>query len=181
MGDLNKIPFHKLEKALHSDHYIVFGASFIKDELAEFLIRKHAVNIHMGISPFYRGSSCNFWASFDKNLSMVGATIHLISKGLDSGSILFHALPMEEDCPFRLGMRSVAAAHKGLVHYIKNNEIEELIPIEQDKSQEIRYTRNIDFNDKVAIEYLENLPTKEDIRKSINIRNNNKYINPFIY
>ena len=60
--------------------------------MIDFLI-KDAINIHMGISPYYRGSSCNFWAIYDGNPSYVGATIHLLSKGLDSGDILFHCLP----------------------------------------------------------------------------------------
>ena len=51
--------------------------------LINFLIKKKTINIHMGISPYYRGSDCNFWAMYDNNLHLVGGTVHLISKGLD--------------------------------------------------------------------------------------------------
>ena len=34
----------------------------------------------MGLSPFYRGSSCNFWAIKDKKPEFVGSTIHYLSK-----------------------------------------------------------------------------------------------------
>lgn len=181
MGDLKKIQLNKLESALHSDHYIIFGSSYIKGDLIKFLIAHRALNIHMGISPYYRGSSCNFWASYDGNFSLIGATIHLISESLDSGSILFHALPREEDCAFNLGMRSVAAAHKGLVNYIVNNEINQLVPINQESFKEIRYTKNKDFTDDIALVYLDNLPTKESISKSIKNRNIENFINPYIY
>ena len=77
---------------LDSDLYIIFGSSFIKGDLIDFLIEKKAINIHMGVSPYYRGADCNFWALNDNNPHLVGATIHLISKNLDSGPILFHAL-----------------------------------------------------------------------------------------
>ena len=50
----------------------------------------------MGISPYYRGSACNFWALYDKNPQFVGATIHYLSEGLDDGDILFHVLPSKK-------------------------------------------------------------------------------------
>lgn len=181
MGDLKKIQLNKLESALYSDLYIVFGSSYIKGDLIEFLITHRALNIHMGISPFYRGSSCNFWASYDGNFNLIGATVHLISESLDSGKILFHALPKEEDCAFNLGMRSVAAVHKGLVNYIINNKINQIVPVDQDSSKEIRYSRNKDFTDDIALFYLDNLPTKQLISKSIKNRNIENFINPYIY
>ena len=87
-GDLNSISKKDLKFALNSDVYIIFGASYITNNwLINFLIKK-AINIHMGLSPFYRGSSCNFWAIYDNNPEYVGATIHYLSKGLDSGKII---------------------------------------------------------------------------------------------
>jgi len=155
MGDLNLIQKELIEPALHSDFYIVFGSSFIKGDLCDFLIEKKAINIHMGLSPFYRGSSCNFWALYDGRPDYVGATIHLLSKELDSGDILFHALPPKEEAsPFVLGMLAVTSAQKSLVQYLENLPVLDLIP--QDKSLELRYTRNRDFTDNVAKSYLNN-------------------------
>ena len=76
-----------------TDLFIVFGSSFIKGKLIEELLKRRSINIHMGVSPFYRGSSCNFWAAYEENFHLIGSTIHLLSKGLDSGDILYHALP----------------------------------------------------------------------------------------
>ena len=84
-GDLSQLTRAQLDGALQSDVYIVFGASFIKGWLIDFLVERKAVNIHMGLSPFYRGAACNFWALYDNNPGYVGATIHYLSKGLDSG------------------------------------------------------------------------------------------------
>src|SRR5262249_20795844 len=88
MGDLSQIDLGILEEALSADLLIVFGASWIKGALVDRLIERGAINIHMGISPYYRGSSCNFWALYDGNPDLVGATIHRLSKGLDSGAML---------------------------------------------------------------------------------------------
>tara|TARA_B100000780_G_C20970977_1_gene387670 strand:+ start:159 stop:722 length:564 start_codon:yes stop_codon:yes gene_type:complete len=91
-GDLNKHSISSLSDFLQSDIYIVFGSSYIKGDLINFLIKQKTFNIHMGVSPYYRGSDCNFWALYDGNPNMVGATIHKLTKGLDNGPILYHAL-----------------------------------------------------------------------------------------
>ena len=116
-GDLNLASQSQLVDALKSDIYIVFGASYIKGWLIDFLIEKKALNIHMGLSPYYRGSACNFWALYDNRPSYVGATIHMLSKGLDNGDILFHCTTelIDGDTSFDFTMRSVAAAHNDLV------------------------------------------------------------------
>ena len=156
-GDLSKINQEILKDALTSDFYIVFGASFIKGWLIDFLIKNQAVNIHMGISPYYRGSSCNFWALYDNKPGYVGATIHLLSKGLDNGDILFHCIPkvISGESPFEFTMRAVEVAQKGLIKLIKNSKIKIIERIKQDKNLEIRYTKNKDFTDETAQEFLQ--------------------------
>lgn len=156
-GDLNRLEKSQLNNALTSDFYIVFGASYIKGWLIDFLVEHRAINIHMGLSPYYRGSSCNFWALYDNNPGYVGATIHLLSKGLDSGDVLFHCVPKlnPKDSPFDFTMRSVLVAQQGLVSAIENKSIFSSLPVKQDKSQEVRYTKNQDFNDEVAQEFLD--------------------------
>ena len=156
-GDLSKLRRSQLETALHSDLYIIFGASYIKGWLVDFLLDREALNIHLGVSPYYRGTACNFWALYDNNPGYVGATIHYLSRGLDSGDILFHCMPniAKDDNPFDFTMRSVQVAQVGLISKIKGGLIsgQQLFP--QDISKEIRYSRNQDFNDQVAKEFLQ--------------------------
>lgn len=180
-GDLNKIGLSVLSEALHSDYYVVFGSSYIKGELIDFLINHNAYNIHMGISPYYRGSSCNFWAPFDGHPELVGATIHMLSKGLDSGDMLYHALPKADFYyPFDLGMEAVKAAHKSLVYMIESGKIAEIKRVKQDDSLEIRYTRNADFTDTAALAYLRRLPSQEQIFHNLENRDLSKFLNPYI-
>ncbi|MEA5088405.1 formyltransferase family protein [Solidesulfovibrio sp.] len=153
--DLNCIEKSVLAPALSSDIYVVFGASFIKGYLIDFLVANRAVNIHMGVSPYYRGSSCNFWALFDGNPNLVGATIHLLSRGLDSGDMLFHAFPKPQACdPFLLGMKAVKSAIASLAKEIAAGTLFNHVPVTQNKMSEIRYTKNSDFTDEVARLYL---------------------------
>ena len=139
---------------LNSDIYVIFGGSYIKDPLADFLVKKKALNIHMGISPYYRGSDCNFWALFDDNPHLVGATIHMLSKGLDSGPMLYHALSKVKTNPFDYTMSCVMAAFHSLKDRIKDKSIFEIQSIEQDKNKQIRYSKRIDFNENVVKKFL---------------------------
>ena len=155
MDDLSIASLEMLAPALSADCIIVFGASYIKGPLVEKLIQRGVVNIHMGISPYYRGSSCNFWALYDGNPDLVGATIHMISRGLDSGAMLYHVRPRQVATePFALGMRAVEAAQDSLVDRISNGTLSTFPRVAQDKTKEIRYTRNAAFTDDVAAEYL---------------------------
>ena len=155
-GDLNHLSYSQLAPALNSDVYIVFGATYIKGWLVNCLIERKAINIHMGLSPYYRGSSCNFWALYDLNFGYVGSTIHMLTKGLDSGPILYHALPLhcEGDDAFDFSMRAVKSAFDSVAARIVDRSIFELIPDRQKKLQEIRYTKNNDFTDDVAKSFL---------------------------
>ena len=148
-GDLNKCSIEMLSDFLKSEIYIVFGSSYIKDNLLNHLIQKKAINIHMGISPYYRGTDCNFWALYDNNPHLVGATIHMLSKGLDSGPILYHALSSLKTNSFEYTMSTVKSAFHSLLERIKDKSIFKIKPIYQDKSKEIRYTKRSDFNEEV--------------------------------
>ncbi len=161
VGDLSKYNFKDLNSFLKSDVYIIFGSSYLKGDLAEFLISKKAINIHMGISPYYRGSDCNFWALYDKNTNYVGSTIQLLSKGLDSGNILYHALSKFHKDPFYYSMNTVKSAIHSLRDRIIDNSIFDIVPQKQNRLEEIRYTKKKEFTDRVINEFLGNLQIPE--------------------
>ena len=107
---LAKIKLKDIDQFLRSDLYIVYGSSYIKGDLLKFLIKKKCINIHMGISPYYKGSNCNFWALHDKNFHLVGATIHRLTNKIDGGPILFHTIAKRNRSSFMYSMSNVKAA-----------------------------------------------------------------------
>ena len=152
-GDVNKCSLSMLSDFLKSDLYIVFGGSFIKGPLADFLVKNKAINIHMGISPYYRGTDCNFWALYDNNPHLVGATIHLLSKGLDDGPMIYHALSKIKTDPFEYTMSSVKAAFYSLKDKIENETILKIKPQSQSKDKEIRFSKRKDFTENIIQDY----------------------------
>jgi methionyl-tRNA formyltransferase len=167
-GDLNLLTNEHLFESLHSDLYIVFGSSFIKGWLIDFLIEKRALNIHLGLSPYYRGNSCNFWAMYDSLPNYVGATIHLLSKGLDSGPIIFHSVPkFDNDDPFVFTMKAVKTAQEDLISFIKNLKKLDFSSVVQNKDLQLRYTKNSNFTDEVAQEFLNRKLTSVEVENMI--------------
>ena len=154
-GELNKLPLFYLEDFLKSDFYIVFGSSFIKGELVDFLIKKKAINIHAGLSPYYRGTDCNFWALYDDNPHLVGSTIHLLSKGLDSGPMLYHAMTNIKTNPFVYTMSTIKSAFHSIAERIKDSSIFKIKPFNQDINKEVRYSKKSEFNEEIVKEYFE--------------------------
>ena len=173
-GELNSCDLNYLKDFLNSDLYIVLGSSYIKGKLADYLIKNKSINIHAGITPYYRGSDCNFWALYDDNPHLVGSTIHLLSKGLDNGPILYHAMTKKKSNTFEYTMSSLKSAYLSIIKKIDDKSILKIKPTKPNITQEIRYTKKIDFNEKIL---------KEFFKKKIDL-NSKKFdksllVNPF--
>tara|TARA_Y100001958_G_scaffold99810_1_gene69126 strand:- start:260 stop:658 length:399 start_codon:yes stop_codon:yes gene_type:complete len=129
----------------------------------------------MGLAPYYRGTDCNFWALFDNNPHLVGATIYYLSEGLDTGKILYHALSNIKDDPFTYTMSCVKSAFDSMVQRIKDNTILNIKPEEQNKKKEVRYSKKNEFTEKVIEEF-----SKKKIELNKFKFDERFYINPFI-
>ena len=164
-GDLNQCTIKFLSDFLESDIYIIFGSSYIKSELLNFLVEQKAINIHAGVSPYYRGADCNFWALYDNNPHLVGSTIHFLSKGIDSGPILYHAMSNLKENPYEYSMSTIKSAFHSITKKIQDNSIFNIEPINQKKNKEIRYSRKKEFNEEVVKKYFEK-KINLDINKS---------------
>ncbi len=46
------------------------------------------INTHAGITPLYRGVHGGYWALAEGRTDLVGTTVHLVDKGIDTGSII---------------------------------------------------------------------------------------------
>jgi methionyl-tRNA formyltransferase len=179
MGQINFLSPEELEELLESDQIVVSGSDYIKGWLVDELVNRRAINVHLGMSPYFRGSACNFWALFDGFATHVGATIHLLSRGLDSGGMLHHALPtFEGEDPFEFSMKAVAAAQSCLVELL-NRELP--APVEQRRQDEIRYSRSADFTDDIIIEYLSRDLTPSRLAYMLEHGSGPELVNPYYY
>jgi folate-dependent phosphoribosylglycinamide formyltransferase PurN len=98
-------------RGLRPDVVLVFGTSLLKQPLIDAFAGR-IINIHLGLSPYYRGAGTNFWPLVNREPEYCGATIHFLDAGVDTGPIIAHVRPeiRPGDGPHDIGNRTVAAA-----------------------------------------------------------------------
>jgi len=82
-------------RALAPDLMVVSGAPMLQPALYS-IPRLGTVNLHMGISPDYRGQHTMLWPLLHRDYTHIGATLHYINEGVDSGPVLFRVYPALE-------------------------------------------------------------------------------------
>ena len=71
---------------------VVFGVGMLRENVIR-LLPKHTINLHLGLSPRYRGTATLFWPFYFLEPQYAGFTLHKLSKNPDSGAILHQGLP----------------------------------------------------------------------------------------
>lgn len=72
---------------LNADFVMVCGTRLIKKNIIEN-INIPLINMHVGITPKYRGVHGGYWALVNKDSENCGVTVHLIDTGIDTGGII---------------------------------------------------------------------------------------------
>ncbi len=92
------------------DVLAIFGTNLIKEPILSHFAGR-MINMHLGLSPYYRGTGTNFYPLLNEEPEFVGATIHLIDPGIDSGPIIRHTRPeiTENDRPHTIGCKAILA------------------------------------------------------------------------
>lgn len=86
--NLNSEESQEIIRTINPDFLLVYGTRILKKEIFS-LSNKGALNLHVGITPEYRGSKSEFWSLYNNERNMVGYTAHLIDEGIDTGNIIF--------------------------------------------------------------------------------------------
>lgn len=89
--NLNKKLF-KLLKSKKVDYIFCFGCSIIREPLLSYF-KKKFINLHLGLSPYYRGSGTNYWPGVNNEPQFFGATFMKLDKGIDTGQIIHQFRP----------------------------------------------------------------------------------------
>lgn len=99
---------------------VVFGTGILKGELVA-AFGGRMLNLHLGLSPYYRGSGTNFWPLVNREPECLGATIHYLDEGIDTGPIVEHVRPdvHPADGPHDLGNRAIVAAADRLIAVVR--------------------------------------------------------------
>ncbi len=90
--DLSVNFIKKKLKKFKPDMVFSIGFSLINKQVIAFL-PKNTINIHLGLSPWYRGSATLMWPTYNLEPWKTGVTFHRISDHIDDGPILHQSVP----------------------------------------------------------------------------------------
>ena len=107
-GDINHSYVVNQILKLKPDLLICYGSSLIKSKLLVHYKGKF-LNVHLGLSPYYRGAGTNIWPLINREPEFVGATFMYIDQGIDTGNIIhqIRADYMLGDSPHSIGNRLI--------------------------------------------------------------------------
>lgn len=84
---INDKRFIEIIKKLKPNIIIVMGTCLISEEIIK--LSPNVINLHTGLSPYFRGGYTNFWPFILREFNCFGVTIHKLSNGIDAGDIYY--------------------------------------------------------------------------------------------
>ncbi len=95
---VNDTNIAKLINSFEPDIIFINGTGILsKKILNTFMVKP--TNIHVGITPKYRGIHGGYWALFNNDNDLFGVTLHSVDAGIDTGNIIAQKsiIPNEKD------------------------------------------------------------------------------------
>lgn len=155
-GHINDPDVFQWIKSWSPDYLALFGTDIIRPPLLnEF--ENRIINMHLGLSPYYRGSATSFWPLVYGEPECVGATIHLAIQKIDAGAILGQARPdiAREDNAQDIGCKNIIAGTELISRLIPEYVSGRLVPKPQDLSIG-RVFKKKDFRPEAVLKMREN-------------------------
>lgn len=92
---LNDVDSIEFVKKMKPDLAVIFGTGMIREPLKSAL-PKETINLHLGLSPRYRGAATLFWPFYFLEPNFAGTTFHYIEHSPDAGDIIHQVRPVLE-------------------------------------------------------------------------------------
>ena len=71
----------------------MLGSSVLRQEMIS-LPSAAMINIHSGLSPYYRGTWSYGWPLVNREPEYIGVTVHHVNTGIDTGDIIYQTKPL---------------------------------------------------------------------------------------
>ncbi len=157
-GEINSADSVTFLRSADVDTVVVYGTNLIKPPVLDFAPGR-MINMHLGVSPYYRGTATNFYPLLNEEPEYVGATIHLLDPGIDSGPILRHARPqiVGDDRPHTIGCKAIVAGIEAMLAVLWQLEHGELTPVPQWEVPNPRLYLRRDYHPRQVVELYKKL------------------------
>ena len=160
LGAINDKKIFEIIKKKKIDFLISYGCSIIKEEFIN-QFKPNFFNIHLGLSPYYKGAGTNFFPFVNNELHFCGSTIMQLSKKLDSGKIIHQIRPKFEvnDDIHSIGNKIIQQTVADLCKIISNKKKIKFFKTKS-KFKSMIYRRK-DFDHKKLKKALDNLKNRQ--------------------
>ncbi len=88
---VNELSTIDLINSFNPDIILLSGTRILSSKFINS-INCQIINIHAGITPYYRGVHGAYWAYLNKQSNLAGVTLHRVDKGIDTGKVLGHKI-----------------------------------------------------------------------------------------
>lgn len=148
VDDLNAPEALEAALRLKPDVVCLFGTSILKAPWLE-AFPERIVNLHLGLSPYYRGAATLFWPFYDHNLACLGTTIHVAIAKVDAGAILTRIKPRLEvgDDYYRITTRLIRDSLDRFPQVVEAYLQGNIMPQPQEPYPAARVMKKSDFNE----------------------------------
>ena len=173
--ELNLDYIYQTIKLFKPDLIFIFGSYIVKEPLLSLLSPGHTINLHLGLSPYYRGSGTNFWPFINDELQYLGSTILHVDAGIDTGDIICHVRPTIEinDNVHTIGCKIIRDSVDSMIKIMDLVASGQTLNRIKQWNVDEKYYKTKDFNETVLQKY-------KTLLNNGNIKNylaeNNKYI-----
>ena len=103
-GEINSPRYTQAIIDAKLDLLITYGSSLIREPLLS-AFEGWFLNVHLGLSPYYRGSGTSYWPLVNREPEYGGTTFMHIDTGVDTGKIIhqIRAKYVRGDTPVQIG------------------------------------------------------------------------------
>lgn len=182
-GSVNDPDIVEKIKALKPDAIVVMGTCLLKEDI--IAASPLVLNIHTGLSPYYRGGYTNFWPIVEGDYGYFGVTVHTMSLGIDAGDIVSTARPVirEDDAYGSINSRCIVLGCDLMLNALEHAKNGTLQSVPQWTKGKLFFNR--DMHDLAARRYARTLKSymqeyvrreKEGALDTVRLLNNGKDI-----
>ena len=166
-NNLNSDRSVEFVRMIKPDIVMIFGCALIKEPLYSALPH-NTINLHLGLSPRYRGAATLFWPFYFIEPTYAGTTFHKIVSEVDAGEIIHQVVPKLEidDGIHDVACKAVIDSSNDAIELLKLFKIEKKWNYHKQKStgknflssdfrpEHLQLIYNV-FNDDIVKQYLE--------------------------
>jgi len=156
--EINNVENIEWVKSLEPDYILLYGTGILNNNWFDEFDDK-IINLHLGMSPYYRGSATLFWPFYNNELDYLGITIHIATEQVDAGEILHIVTPdiEEDDNYYDITNKLIKKSIEKFSEVVYDYHSGDIKKIPQDISKQKYYYKKKDFTESCLIEVSDRL------------------------